>query len=361
MKLAFVNSAWPASWGGGEKWTVDAAEWFRKHEHPAIVIGRLRSKLLAAAQERNLPIVEFAFGGDFNPFATGRAWQILREHGTELVIVNFNKEAWLFGRASHKLNIPVVARHGFPLLRDSLHHRHLVEKFVTRLVVNAQAIRDEYARSGFNVANVPVIHNGVRIVEQRRGELRRRFQIAATDSFILAAGRIESQKRFDRVLEIAEQVTAVYPQAKFLIAGEGPDRDALESQVRERRLSDHIRFAGFIPDLAEIIGDADVFLLTSDQEGTPNVFLEAMAAGVACVAFAVGSVPEIMTNELEPYVIPTGDIELMTRRVTDSLTHEAERRSVGELMRMRVRAEFDLDISMRRFEQLFEETLLRQA
>ena len=357
MRLAFVNSAWAASWGGGEKWTVEAADWFRAQGHEIIVVGRPRSKLIAAAQGRNLPVVEFHFGGDFDPFATARAKRILSEHQVELAIVNFNKEAWLFGRAARKLKIPLVARHGFPLLRNTLHHRRLVEHLITRLVVNAQAIKAEYAQSGFDVSDVRIIHNGVAFMEQRRGELRKRFDISPDNMLILAAGRIESQKRFDRVLEIAQAITPTHPQIKLLIAGEGPDRESLEQQINERCLNEFIRFTGFIPDLAEIIADADLFLLTSDQEGTPNVLLEAMAAGVPCVSFAVGSVPEILTDDLSHYAIPAGDVVKMTERVIELLKNSSLRERVSKQMREQARTEFELNSSMQKFEHLFEETL----
>ena len=357
MRLAFVNSAWPASWGGGEKWTVDAAEWFQTHGHDVWVIGRPVSKLLAAARGRGLNAQEFPFGGDFNPLVVRKARRLLALHGVGLVVVNFNKEAWQFGRAAKSLGLPVVARHGFPLFRRRLHHRRLFQQYITRLVVNARSIRDDYALLGFDMSHTYVFHNGVRILPQRDGELRRRFGIPTDAPLILAAGRVESQKRFDHVLDIASQLIPQYPTLRVLIAGEGPDRDVLEQQLASRHLTDSIRFTGFIPDLAEIIGDADVFLLTSDQEGTPNVLLEAMAAGVASLAFGIGSVPEIMTGDLASNCLPPGDVARMTRRLDKLLKDAAARRAIGAAMRKHIEAEFSVDLSMRQFERLFQTTL----
>lgn len=357
MRLAFVNSAWPQSWGGGEKWTVDAAEWFQAHGHEVWVVGRPVSKLIAAARGRGLNGEEFPFGGDLNPFVVRKARRLLKAHRMELVVVNFNKEAWQFGRAAGSLDLPVVARHGFPLLRRSFHHRRLLKKLITQLVVNAQAIRNEYASLGFDMSRTQVIHNGVRISQQRIGELRRRFSIPAKAPLILAAGRIEQQKRFDRVIEIASQLIVQHPNMCVLIAGEGPDRKALEQQLSSRNLTEHVRFTGFIPDLAEIMGDADLFLLTSDQEGTPNVLLEAMAAGVPALAFAIGSVPEIMSGDLAPSSFSPGDVSRMTQRVDELLKNPAARRDLGAAMREYVEAEFSLDHSMKQFEHLFQAVL----
>ncbi len=356
-----MNSAWPASWGGGEKWTIEAADWFRAQAHDVLVVGRPVSKLVAAAQGRGLPALVCSFGGDFDPLAVRRARRILATFRAELVVVNFNKEAWQFGRAARRLSIPVIARHGFPLLRKRIHHRWLAQKVLTRIVVNARVIRDEYAALGIDVTRIPIIHNGVPFRPQEPGELRHRFNVSDSELLILSAGRIESQKRFDRIVEVASRVIPDFPRARFLIAGEGPDRAALESDVRSCGLHEHILFTGFLPDLAEIIGDADIFLLTSAQEGTPNVLLEAMAAGVPCVSSAVGSVPEIFTKELSDYAVIPGDVEAMTKRVRDLASSADLRRRLGTAMRERARTEFAFDKSMQEFEQLFEITLRRQS
>ena len=200
-----MNSAWPPSWGGGEKWTVEAAEWFHERGNEVTVIGRPQSKLIAAARGRHLTVREHRFGGDLDPFAIRKARKILQDTRAELAVVNFNKEAWQFGRAALWLKIPVVARHGFPLFRQSRLHKWLAEHILTYLIVNARSIRDQYAEWGFDVSRVTVIHNGVNPLSQREGQLRQRFRIAENDLLILAAGRIEPQKRLDRARTIAAQ------------------------------------------------------------------------------------------------------------------------------------------------------------
>jgi glycosyltransferase involved in cell wall biosynthesis len=353
LRLALVNSAWPESWGGGEKWTIEAAAWFQEHGHEALVVARPDSRVAQSAQDRELHCIETSFGGDFDPLAVLRARRILKSHRADLVAVNFNKEAWQFGLAARMLGIPVVARHGFPLLRNSLHHRTLLKQVLNKVVVNAASIRDGYAGLGLPVSGIELIHNGTGLVEPKPGELRKRFGIATEQRIILAAGRLESQKRFDRVIEIAARVSAAHPELRFLIAGEGPLVTDLQRQINARSLTDQITLVGFLPDFAQVCGDADLFLLTSDNEGTPNVMLEAMAAGVPCVAFGVGAVPEILYGDLRSNVLSRGDTEAMTRRAQVLLEDEGLRSQVAAEMKNRVAAEFSLDASMRRFEQLF--------
>ena len=283
MRLVFVNSAWAASWGGGEKWTVEAAAWFSEHGDDVLVIGRPKSRVTQAASARNLQAEETPFGGDFDPLAVNRARKLLRDFRADLVMVNFNKEAWQFGLAAKLLRIPIVARHGFPLLSNKIHHQLLLQAVFDKLVVNATEIRADYEKLGLPVAGIDVIHNGTRILPPKPGELRKRFDISDSRRIVLGAGRLESQKRFDVFIEVAGSLLASHSNLIFLIAGEGPLQSDLQAKIGSRGLIEKIRLIGFVPDFAEVVCDADLFLLTSDQEGTPNVLLEAMAAGVPCL------------------------------------------------------------------------------
>ena len=80
MRLLFVNSAWPESWGGGEKWTIEAANWFVDERHAAAVVGRPKSMLQQGAARRELEHFDFPFGGDFDPFVVARAKKLLRRY-----------------------------------------------------------------------------------------------------------------------------------------------------------------------------------------------------------------------------------------------------------------------------------------
>jgi L-malate glycosyltransferase len=113
---------------------------------------------------------------------------------------------------------------------------------------------------------------------------------------ILFVGRLSKEKRPEWFIELADHVSKVANEAppQFLIAGDGPLRPALECIVRERGLSESIHFLGEQSDMSPIYSRADILVLTSLYEGTPNVLLEAMAHRIPVVATRVGGVPEIV-------------------------------------------------------------------
>ena len=228
---------------------------------------------------------------------------------------------------------------------------------LSRLVVNAASIRERYRKQG-----LPVAGDGGdsqrRRCPWRSAKANCGGALAWPDDelLLLAAGRIESQKRFDRLLEIAALLLPSQPRLRVLIAGEGPLRAELEAEAQSARPGARVQCIGFLPDFAAVAGDADLFLLTSDDEGTPNVLLEAMAAGVACVAFGVGAVPEILTGALAANVILPGDTAAMAARAALLLQRPGAARVCR---RRRCRStpcgEFSFEQSMRRFETFFRQ------
>lgn len=115
---------------------------------------------------------------------------------------------------------------------------------------------------------------------------------------ILGIGRLEPAKRFDRFVEIVAKVAVTTKRpVRAIIAGNGVDRAKLETQVNQaRKQNTNISLCGAVADARELYSTADLLLLTSDREGTPNVILEAMACGLPVVATGVGGVPELVRH-----------------------------------------------------------------
>ena len=113
---------------------------------------------------------------------------------------------------------------------------------------------------------------------------------------ILTVGRMCTPKRYDRLLDVIAELQRRLPRAvKTILVGDGPLRSELEGQAAQLGLlPDAVRFHGADDNLLHFYNNADVLLLTSDYEGTPNVVLEAMACGLPVVATRVGGISEIV-------------------------------------------------------------------
>jgi glycosyltransferase involved in cell wall biosynthesis len=145
---------------------------------------------------------------------------------------------------------------------------------------------------------------------------------------LLAAGRLVEAKRFDRFLSVTAALRRhSSKRIKAIIVGDGPLRSELEMQASALGLwPEAVEFRGLLPDMRAIYREADLFVLTSDWEGTPNVVLEAMASGLPVVATRVGGVPEVVRHGETGFLAEPADETALIRSLL-TLVESPERRS----------------------------------
>ncbi len=138
--------------------------------------------------------------------------------------------------------------------------------------------------------------------------LRGRWKIPTACPIVLSVGRLSREKGHRDLIEAAWILRNRRPDLPFhvLIIGDGPERERLHCQIAKRGLGEHVRLAGRQRDPSPCYAIADVFVLPSYSEGSPNVVLEAMAAGVPIVACAVGGVPEMVDHERTALLVKSG-------------------------------------------------------
>ncbi len=197
-----------------------------------------------------------------------------------------------------------------------------------RVVTVCKPFADHLIRIGVRPERISVQHNSVREFvapsEARIQRLREELGIPASTQVLLSVGRLSREKGQADLIEAARLLRNKNPQAefRFVIAGEGPDRAMLTRIVRENNLESDFVFVGHISDIAPYYGLAELVVLPSHSEGSPNVLLEAMAAGRPIVATEVGGVPDIATNEREAILVekenPSALAEAMDRVRADA-------------------------------------------
>lgn len=127
-----------------------------------------------------------------------------------------------------------------------------------------------------------------------RRELRQRYGIP-TDAVVFGSvGRLVEEKAYDVFIRAAAQLHARFPEVRFLIAGDGKQRGALEKIIAELNLQSAFHLIGDTDQVPEFLGNLDVFVLPSRREGFGMVLVEALAAGLPCIATRVGGIPEIL-------------------------------------------------------------------
>lgn len=215
---------------------------------------------------------------------------------------------------------------------------------------------------GYDPSRLRVIRNGINPVAASPEEVagvRASLGFGRGDFIILSAGRLSEQKGFPFLIEAMPEVLGKYPSVRLVIAGEGPDRPALESLIARLGLSDKVRLVGEQGNLSPWYMAANAFALPSLWEGLPNCLLEAMSAGLPCVATAVDGTLEICQSGAEALLVPPGSSEGLARALSELCSNSVLRETLSSNGRRNVEANFTMSRMLAQYEQAYEEVLVR--
>ena len=157
---------------------------------------------------------------------------------------------------------------------------------------------------------------------------------------LLTMGRLTQQKGIDLLFRALTQLRDT--PFRLDIAGDGPERVALEKLAAELGLAENVRFLGWVgrEDLPQVFGSADVFVLASHIEGMPNVVLEAMAHARPVVCTRVSGSEELVANGVTGLMVEVGNQEQLVAALRKILTDAQLRSSMGAAGRARVEEHF---------------------
>ncbi|MDP3794486.1 MAG: glycosyltransferase family 4 protein, partial [bacterium] len=239
----------------------------------------------------------------------------------------------------------------------------LTYRLITHLVTGTQSLAYAYARHyGIPVGRTRVMPNWIdteRIKNQeskiRRSEFRAKLKIAAGRKAVLFIHRLSRRKGADLLPEIIRELDDEH--SVCFIIGEGPERRAIESRIKNYGLKERARFCGAVPnrDLYQYYAVADALIMPSREEGFPRVLLEAMAFGVPFVASDVGGVRDIIPPSMYEYLVSGDDPQDFALSLRQLLVENA---SVLDELRYLLYAwvqRYDIDAVSRLFVELTRE------
>ena len=172
---------------------------------------------------------------------------------------------------------------------------------------------------------------------------------------VVSAGRVTSQKGFDRLLPVWAEVSAEHPEWELRIFGEGPSKEELAEQIEHLGLNGRARLMGHTPRLAGALADASLYVMASRYEGFPMVLLEAMSAGLPVVSYDCPTGPaDVISNGVDGFVVPNRDSGALAAAITELVEDDEKRRAFGAAA-LRKAARYDCSTVAERLETLLVE------
>lgn len=188
------------------------------------------------------------------------------------------------------------------------------------------------------------------------GPLRRSAGLDAQVPLVGSIGRLAPVKDHMTLLGAFAEV----PGAHLALVGDGELRDQLFAEARRLGLAERVHFAGWVDDVPGVLADLDVVALSSRNEGTPLVLMEAAAAARPVVATAVGGVPDVVDDGRTGLLVPPGSPHLFAQALRRLLDQPGRRVELGATARERARERFSSERMVTETAALYRSLLARR-
>ena len=221
----------------------------------------------------------------------------------------------------------------------------------------SQWLKDETAVNFHTDKAIEVIPNFVDPARFRRAssEFCNMFS-GPGEKLVCHVSNFRPVKRIMDVVETFRRISAKVP-SRLLMIGDGPDRSRAEAFAREHDLRGRIAFLGNVPNLEEVLGACDLFLLPSESESFGMAALEAMTSEVPVIATRTGGLPEVVVDGDTGYLMDVGDVAAMAERGIEILRDDDTRRRMGRRAREVAVERFDEQKIVPHYRDLYDRVI----
>ena len=173
---------------------------------------------------------------------------------------------------------------------------------------------------------------------------------------IISVGRLSKEKGFDDLLRLFKKLTFKYPEWRLNIIGDGMERNNLLDLAKELKLGDKVIFHGYQDkeSINELLCDSSIYVMTSHTESFGLVLIEAMSAGVPCLAYtSAQGANEIISDGVDGYLIKDRNEDEMIEKISDLINDENLRKSLGKNAKAKSK-EYSGDIVLEKWNKLIK-------
>lgn len=365
--------------GGTERQAVNLARGLDASTF-SLHIGCFRrfGALLAEMAALGLPVTDYPINSLYNANTAKQALRLaryLREHRIQIVHThNFYPNmfaipvAWLAGVPVRVASVRDTGELWTPMQRRA---QRVICRLATRVVVNAEAIRQRLIAEGYPEDKIILIRNGLDLSRFARrhsaAKIRRQCGLPPHVHVAAVISRLHPMKGIEDFLEAARIVVQRVRDAYFLIVGGsgvvrgGEYREELRRYAVRLGLGHRVVFAGYRLDTTALLSAVSVSVLPSLCEGLSNVLLESMAAGVPVVATRVGGNPEAVAEGVNGFLVPPRDPGALADAICRLLEDRELAARFGQEGKRRIAHCFSLERMVGETERLYWSLLTPQG
>ena len=330
------------------------------------LIGCLKGKdVLGVELENEISIFENLIHHKYDFAVTGRLRKLFKKENIDAVITVGAGDKMFWGRlAARRASVPVIlsALHstGWP---DGVGRLNRLLTGITDgfIAVAKQHAQYQIEQEKFPEHKVFLIPNGIdtdhfTFNTEARVQWRQDLNIPADAPVVGIVAALRPEKNHDLFLRAAKLTLQNNPNAHFVIAGDGDERNRLEALSNTLNIDSNVHFIGSTQDISGVLSMLDVFSLTSHNEASPVSIMEALSCQRPVVSTDVGSIDESVKEDKTGYLVLPGDSDKLSERWAQLLSDPALRSRLGEAGRQHVVENCSLQSMTNGYTQLIETT-----
>ncbi|OFX16324.1 MAG: hypothetical protein A2Z18_04500 [Armatimonadetes bacterium RBG_16_58_9] len=303
------------------------------------------------AADRGIQCVTWKTHGKLDPITLFRLTSLIRKGRFDVVHTHLSTASLLGAFAGKLAGRPSVAHvHGLNTA-TCFKHSNVV-------IAVSEAVKRRLCSQGLAQNKVRVVHNGVdidRFEPVAVDDAKRRLGFDPAEPLFGVFGRLSNEKGQRVALEAVSLLVQHHPKAQLVLVGEGPDRADLETEANALGIAGHVRFAGFVGDVRDLMSACDAVVAPSLKEGFGLAAVEGMALGRPVVATSVGGLTEIVTENQTGFLVPPNNPQALANALIDLLRDKSLADRMGRAGRDRVAENFGLRKQMRKVYSILQE------
>ena len=334
--ICFFNTT--KSWGGGEKWHLETCTHMANQGYTVFFITNKNSELYKKLEHSKinhvgLNITNLSF---INPITLYKVFKILKKNRVDTILINLSRDLKIAGLTSKLAKVSrIIYRRGSAIpIKNSILNRYYFKHIVTDILANSKATKKTVLKNNrflFPKEKIKIIYNGIDVDEFNAKPFSTIYKKQSKEEIVITSlGRLEVEKNHTFLISVSKELKKRNVPHKILIGGDGSLKTELIQLSKENGVENHVKFFGFISNPKDILHSGDLFMLPSLWEGFGYVLAEAGLCKKPVIAFDTTSIPEIIDNGINGYVVEPNNVNAVADKIV-LLKKEAHlRKKLGE-------------------------------
>lgn len=360
MKILHLSSE--KSWRGGEQQIAYLIKELNGQGIENIVACRNGSAFEVYCRQHNWNFFSLSFQGSLDISTIWSIKRICQEEKVDLVHAHSAKSHSLAVMScvlGNTTPLIVSRRVDFPVRKNWMTQWKYNHPAIRKIICVSEAIEQIVRSSVHQPEKCVTVYSGIDIsrFKNSTGYLRRTYQIPDDIILIGNTSALATHKDYFTFIDTANIFCQYNISARFLIIGDGPDKESIQSYIIERDLQENVIMTGFLNNIPEILPELDIFLMTSETEGLGTSVLDAFACKVPVIATRAGGIPEMVIHEKTGLLAEVKDARRMAAHLKRLIDAPDLKKSLVEKAYQHLLAHFTKEKMASRTLEIYREVL----